>query len=92
MKYQLIKYSLDGKKILWSHNLPNGELNIDPAYNKFSYDTVGDTIFLCNKEGIYSTDTSKENSTFSFVMSANLCQYLSQYYTIVDFRVISIFI
>jgi hypothetical protein len=89
MKYQLIKYSLDGKKILWSHNLPNGELNIDSSYNKFSYDTVGDTIYVCNKEGIYSADTSKENSTFSLVMSANQSQYLSQYYTIVDFRVIS---
>ncbi|BCK00673.1 hypothetical protein [Anaerocolumna chitinilytica] len=88
-KYQLIKYSLDGKKILWSQNLPKGELNIDSAYNKFSYDTVGDTIYVCNREGIYSVDTSKENSTFSLLMSANQSQYLSKYYTIVDFRVIS---
>lgn len=92
MKHQLIKYSLDGKKVLWCQELPKGELNImdtEFTYKKFCYDTVGDTIYVCNKEGIYSADTSKENSTFSLVMSANQSKYLSQYYTIVDFRVIS---
>ncbi len=89
LKYQLLKYSLDGKTVLWSQNLPDGELNIDSAYNKFTYDTVGNTIYVTNKSGIYSADTSKENSSFSLVMPATQSKYLSKYYTIVDFRVIS---
>ncbi len=89
LEYQLLKYSLDGKTVLWSQNLPDGELNIDSAYNKFSYDTVGNTIYVSNKSGIYSADTSNKNSPFSLVMPATQSKYLSKYYTIVDFRVIS---
>lgn len=85
----LIKYSLDGKKVRWSQKLPKGELEINSTYNKFSYDNVGDTIYVCNRKGIYCADTSKENSTFTLVMSADQSQYLSRYYTIVDFCIIN---
>lgn len=94
--YSLAKLSLDGKKELWCQSLPKGEMVAKQAiddfnvnYNKFDYDIVGTFIYLCNSEGIFSADTSKENGEFSLIMSANNSKYLSNYYSIVDLKVIS---
>ncbi len=91
--YNLVKLTLDGSMELWSQPLPKGKAETirddDEYYNKFDYDIAGTYAYVCNTEGIFSADTSVQNEGFSLIMSPNNSKYLSNYYSIVDLKVIN---